>query len=142
MDEPLGRRRRARPRQRNAYGNTSGMQERTRIEVEQPMTPYGADVARWAQEPVAAVADVWRATPSWHDAIVEEAASIDEVLLASPSFRRELPAFIAYVYPRAAKEIGMPLSTFPKAPTRGGNGVRGRAGRRTRQKRTRSRLKA
>ena len=41
--------------------------------------------------------------------------------MASPSLRRELPTFFAYAYPRArrlaAKETGMPLSTFPKMPT-------------------------
>lgn len=62
-----------------------------------------------------------RATPSWRDAIVEQAVSIDEVLLASPSLRREMPTFIAYAYTRAcrlaAKETGLPRSTFPKVPT-------------------------
>ncbi len=141
------------------------MHQRTPIAVEQPLTAYGGDVARWAQEQAAAIAagrwaDVdivnvaeeidalgisqWieirsrlrvlmahllkpehqpeRATPSWHDTIVEQAVCIDEVVLASPSLRREMPALIAYAYPRAcrlaAKETGIPLSTFPKAPTR------------------------
>jgi hypothetical protein len=140
------------------------MHERTPTAVEQPMTPYGGDFARWAQEQAVAIAaGRWadvdaanvaeeidalgisqrtevrsrlrvlmahllktehqpeRATPSWRDTIVEQAVSIDEVLLASPSLRRELPTFVAYAYPRAcrlaAKETGMPLSAFPKMPT-------------------------
>jgi hypothetical protein len=62
-----------------------------------------------------------RASGSWRGTIVEQAVRIRRVLNGSPSLRPEMPSFSAEAYedarPQAAAETGMPIATFPKAPT-------------------------
>lgn len=54
---------------------------------------------------------------SWLRTIRTQRNEIEFTLSDSPSLRRELPAAIEYVYPRARKqaaaETGLPLATFP-----------------------------
>ncbi len=54
---------------------------------------------------------------SWRNTIRTQRNRIEIVLMDSPSLRRELPTYIAYVYPRACKgaseETGLPVAIFP-----------------------------
>lgn len=62
-----------------------------------------------------------RASSSWRTTILVQVADIDGVLEDSPSLRLEIPGFVAYAYPRARRiassDTGLPLATFPEAPT-------------------------
>jgi Domain of unknown function DUF29 len=62
-----------------------------------------------------------RASSSWRTTILVQVTDIDGVLEDSPSLRREIPGFVAYAYPRARRiassETGLPIETFPEAPT-------------------------
>ncbi len=63
-----------------------------------------------------------RALSSWRTTILVQVSEIDGVLDQSPSLRRVVPESIAWAYPRARRiassETGLPLATFPEAPTR------------------------
>lgn len=66
---------------------------------------------KWAHQPE-------RRGESWRHSINNARAEIDGRLTMSPSLRRQLPAFLAWAYPKArraaADETGLPLATFPE----------------------------
>lgn len=68
---------------------------------------------RWQYQP----GHKGRRPNSWRSTIRTQRNEIEIELSDSPSLRREVPDFIAYVYPRArkgaAEETGLALSTFP-----------------------------
>ena len=64
-----------------------------------------------------------RATRSWRNTIRVQARAVERILADSPSLRREMPDFVAEAYADArqdaAGETGLPIGTFPQAPTPG-----------------------
>jgi len=68
---------------------------------------------RWQYQP----GHKGRRPNSWRSTIRTQRNEIEIELSDSPSLRREVPDFIAYVYPRArkgaAEETGLVLATFP-----------------------------
>jgi hypothetical protein len=62
-----------------------------------------------------------RESPSWRNTIRVQSREIREILADAPSLRRELPALIARAYADARDdtggETGLPIETFPPAPT-------------------------
>lgn len=60
-------------------------------------------------------------TRSWISTIRVQSREVEEILVDSPSLRRELPGLIAKAYANARKdasdEAGLPIGTFPQTPT-------------------------
>ena len=69
---------------------------------------------KWAYQPLQRERD----GAGWQASIDEARTQVELILRDSPSLQPELPAFVAWAYPRARRkahrETGLPLATFPE----------------------------
>ena len=87
-----------------------GLADRDRRELRSRLRVLVMHLLKWQHQPD-------RRSRSWDVTIDIQRAELDDLFESSPSLRREVPDALAKVYPRAvrraAKETGLPPTTFP-----------------------------
>ena len=90
------------------------LSRRNRNEIRSRLRRLGAHILKRSYQPE-------KATPSWANTVLEQAASIRDIVDDSPSLRREMRHFTFQTYGVARKfasnETGFPLDDFPAEPT-------------------------